>query len=177
MEILKLHSTGENVRELQKILGIFADGIYGKQTESLVKQWQKDNGLVPDGIVGEKTWNRLNSTILSPEIVYNPINVHISKLPNRTIKYLVIHFTAGASSKEGSALKNREVFLTRDASADYVVDDATILQVNPDPFNYYCWAVGDGKGKNGIYNKDCISIELCSNLKPGTTAKVPNHEG
>lgn len=110
------------------------------------------------------------------EITQMPIDVHITKL-NRKIKYLVIHYTAGAKSTKGSAEANRNVFLKRDASADFVVDDEKIIQVNPDPTKYYCWAVGDGKGKYGIYNKDCISIEMCSTLKKGTSAAKPNHDG
>ena len=69
------------------------------------------------------------------------------------------------------------MFLNRNASADFVVDDDSMLQVNPDPKNYYCWAVGDGKGKYGVTNQNAISIEICSNLEKGTTYKVPNHEG
>ena len=125
------------------------------------------------------TWQALLDSLNSDglNIVYNPINVHISKKSGRTIKYIVVHYTAGSSSKAGSAEKIRNVWLKREASADYVVDDATIMQVNPDPANYYCWAVGDGKGQFGIYNKDCISIEMCSTLASGTSSSVPNHKG
>lgn len=97
------------------------------------------------------------------EITKHPINVHISR-SNRKIKYIVVHYTAGAKSTKGTAESTRKVFLTRQASADFVVDDETIVQINPDPAKYYCWAVGDGKGKYGITNKDCISIEMCSTL-------------
>lgn len=110
------------------------------------------------------------------EITKHPINVHISR-SNRKIKYIVVHYTAGAKSTKGTAESTRKVFLTRQASADFVVDDETIVQINPDPAKYYCWAVGDGKGKYGITNKDCISIEMCSTLQKGTSAAVPNHEG
>ena len=110
-------------------------------------------------------------------IIYNPIDVHITKAKNREIKYLVIHYTAGRKSTEGSAEAERKVFINQNASADFIVDDQIMLQVNPDPHNYYCWAVGDGKGKYGITNKDCVSIEICSTLAKDTTYKMPNHEG
>lgn len=182
--LLKKGSKGNDVKELQKILGCRPDGIFGSTTESLVKQWQKQHGLVADGIVGDKTLaamqkeaNAQDNSVLGEGVIYNPIDKHITRSNNRQIDYLVIHFTAGASSSGDSETKTRNVFLNRNASADFVVDDDSILQVNPDPANYYCWAVGDGKGKRGIFNKNVISIEICSNLKKGTTPKVPNHIG
>lgn len=174
MEPLKIGSEGPLVKQIQEFLNILADGKFGNKTESAVKEWQEQNNLSPDGIVGNQVLNIMFG--LNEDIIYDPIFEHITK-DKRKIKYLVIHYTAGASSKEGKAKENRDWFLKSKASADFCVDDKTIVQVNPDLENYYCWAVGDGKGKKGIYNKDCISIEICSNLKKGTTHKVPNHEG
>lgn len=176
METIQLNSKGEDVKRLQELLGLKVDGDFGPKTETTVKKYQIDHGLKPDGVVGPKTWNIL----LSKDdigITKDFINVHITRKSGRPIKYLVIHFTAGASSKDGSAKKNRNVFLTRSASADFVVDDKNIIQVNPDLKNYYTWAVGDGNGKYGITNSNSISIEICSNLKKGTSASIPNHSG
>ena len=187
MEAIRKGSKGDTVKLLQNILislgySIVADGDFGAKTEAIIKDFQKKNGLIADGIVGQQTWNKLNvkesnTKQVDSSVVYNPINTHISKCTNRAIKYLVIHFTAGANSKKGAAEKTRNVFLSRQASADFVVDDATMLQINPDLRNYYCWAVGDGKGKYGVTNKNSISIEVCSTLQSGTTATVPNHSG
>jgi len=182
--LLKKGSKGEAVKQLQKILGCRPDGDFGPTTETKVKEWQKAHGLVVDGIVGDKTWaammatSRLDDHVVGPGVVYNPIDTCLTKSANRKIDYLVIHFTAGASSSGDAETKARNVFISRkNASADFTVDDDTMLQVNPDPKNYYCWAVGDGKGKYGIRNNNSVSIEICSNLEKGTTAKVPNHEG
>jgi hypothetical protein len=181
--LLKKGSKGEAVKQLQIILGCRPDGDFGPTTERLVKEWQKKHGLVADGIVGDKTWDammqdsRANDKVIGSGVVYNPIAKHITRLDNRKVEYLVIHYTAGGSSAGDSETKTRNVFLNRNASADFVVDDDTILQVNPDIKNYYCWAVGDGNGKYGITNKNAVSIEICSNLKKGTTGKVPNHTG
>lgn len=59
-EILKYGSRGNGVAIMQNQLiaygfDIVADGIFGKKTESAVKQFQQANGLVVDGIVGRKT--------------------------------------------------------------------------------------------------------------------------
>ena len=56
---VKVGSRGETVKEVQKALGITADGIFGPATESAVKKWQENNGLSADGIVGPKTAERL----------------------------------------------------------------------------------------------------------------------
>ena len=94
----------------------------------------------------------------------------------RKIAYIVIHYTAGVSSKSGSALSTANYFATsdREASADFIVDDFYIVQYNPDPRNRYCWAVGGAKyGNKGgrLYgiakNTNCVSIEICSTNSTG----------
>ena len=174
--MLKIGNKGEEVKRLQEALGINNDGIFGKQTEEAVRLFQKKYGLEVDGIVGDKTWSALGFKD-EINIIKMPLRVHISKAPNREIKYLAIHFTAGSSSKAGSAKSVKHVFEQRKASADFCVDDRDIVQFNPDLHNYYCWAVGDGNGKYGVTNKNSISIEICSSLKKGTSAAVPNHSG
>ena len=174
--MLKIGNKGEEVKRLQEALGITNDSIFGKQTEEAVKLFQKKNGLEVDGIVGDKTWAALGFKD-EINIIKMPLGVHISKAPNREIKYLAIHFTAGSSSKAGSAKSVKHVFEQRKASADFCVDDRDMVQFNPDLHNYYCWAVGDGNGKYGVTNKNSISIEICSSLKKGTSAAVPNHSG
>jgi peptidoglycan hydrolase-like protein with peptidoglycan-binding domain len=44
-----------NVEQLQSILGIISDGIFGKDTLKAVRAFQTAHGLLPDGIVGPKT--------------------------------------------------------------------------------------------------------------------------
>ena len=187
-QTIKLGSRGDDVKFLQSALNISpADGIFGPSTDKAVKAFQKSRGIKQDGIVGSYTWTKIEALVtmssapakLGNGVVYNPIDKHITHSPNREIKYLVIHYTAGGSSKGDADLNTRKVFINREASADFVVDDNSMLQVNPDPRNYYCWAVGDkGDGrKKTIANKDCVSIEICSNLMKGTSAAVPNHTG
>jgi N-acetylmuramoyl-L-alanine amidase len=57
--ILKIGSKGKQVIELQKLLNITSDGIFGKITRQKVIEFQKNNKLTPDGIVGPKTWGKL----------------------------------------------------------------------------------------------------------------------
>ena len=203
--IYKLGSKGEEVKTIQRALRaagyqVSIDGDYGQKTMAAVKAFQQSRKLVPvDGIVGPATMKELlragnTHTPTAPvpaaspagiTITPAPINTHISFSVGRQVKYIAIHYTAGRSSRSGMALQTRSVFLQRPASADFVVDDATIVQVNPDPRNYYCWAVGDKKnpwtGGARLYgkatNRNTISIEICSTLAAGTSSSVPNHPG
>lgn len=194
MQTLKKGSKGDDVKKLQRLLNVSADGIFGSDTEEAVKKFQKEHGLTQDGIVGPKTWEALgvktttttNSKCVDPSVVYAPLKSCISKYPNRTIKYIAIHYTAGASSAPGRAVNMKNNWeKTHRASADFGVDDRDMVQFNPDPKNYYCWSVGDKKnpygGGGSLYgiasNRNTISIEICSNLKKGTSADRTNHEG
>ena len=55
--LLKKGDNNENVKLLQRKLGVDPVGNFGPATEAAVKTWQAKNGLTADGIVGEKTWN------------------------------------------------------------------------------------------------------------------------
>lgn len=94
----------------------------------------------------------------------------------RKIQYIVIHYTAGVTSKAGAALNTANWFAnpSAKASADFIVDDGTIVQYNPNPKSRYCWAVGGAKyGNKGgrLYgvakNTNCVSIEICSTNSTG----------
>ena len=201
MNTLKKGSKGDDVIALQHLLNVEGykvtiDGDFGAKTETAVKMFQKAHNLEQDGIVGNKTWTALgvksnaptstNSKCVDPSVVYAPLTCCITKTPNRTIKYLAIHYTAGASSASGRAKGMKSSWeKSKRASADFGVDDATMVQFNPDPKNYKCWSVGDKKnpysGGGRLYkiatNANTISIEICSNLKSGTSASKTNHEG
>ena len=69
MNTIKLGSKGEDVKVLQKYLGLNADGNFGPMTDKKVKEWQKSKGLVADGIIGPKSW----------AIILNQNNVSIKK--------------------------------------------------------------------------------------------------
>lgn len=188
METLKKGSKGDAVKTLQKALGITIDGDFGPKTETAVKTFQQIHNLVADGIVGAKTWALLlgNNKQVDPSVIYTPLTCCITKQPNRNIKYLAIHYTAGGSSAPGSAAIMKKYWeQAKRASADFGVDDRDMVQFNPDPLNYKCWSVGDKKNpySNGgsLYgiatNSNTISIEICSNLKKGYSAASANHDG
>ena len=60
--LLKVGSTGTQVKQLQQLLSLREDGVFGINTLKAVKDFQSKNGLVSDGVVGNKTWEALNHT-------------------------------------------------------------------------------------------------------------------
>ena len=56
---LKRGSEGPRVAQVQRWLGISADGIFGSGTKRAVKRFQHRHGLAADGIVGPATWSAL----------------------------------------------------------------------------------------------------------------------
>lgn len=57
--VLRRGSSGAAVTELQRALGITADGDFGPATEKAVRDFQARRGLVADGVVGPATWAAL----------------------------------------------------------------------------------------------------------------------
>ncbi len=112
--------------------------------------------------------------------ITNKTNTHnTTTAAGRTIKYIVIHYTAGDSSKKGEAISTAEYFAStaNQASADFIVDDETIVQYNPDLENRYCWHSGgsklstEGGSLHGAAkNANSIGIEICST---NSTGEVP----
>ena len=102
-----------------------------------------------------------------------------TSLLNRAIDYIVIHYTAGSTSRAGTAKNNAVMFSdpANYASADFIVDNETIVQYNPDIKNRFCWHCGDnkniysmgGKFYGKCTNANSIGIEICS-TNPNWTA-------
>lgn len=114
------------------------------------------------------------------EITRHTSTTDTSAAPSRAVRYIVIHYTAGTHSRKGAAINCCEWWKRPDtkASADFVVDDETIVQYNPDIRNRYTWHCGGAKystmgGRlHGIVtNYNSIGIELCSTSLSG---KVEN---
>jgi len=61
--VISQGSRGGAVAQMQVILGITADGMFGPQTAEAVKTFQRSHGLTADGIVGPQTWAELSKMI------------------------------------------------------------------------------------------------------------------
>ena len=177
--LLKKGSKGNEVKDIQKFLGLTADGIFGAQTEKAVKKWQKDNGLTADGIIGPKTLKEmgLSSTDLSEKLftTFNGLHIEQYWLPKGEYvdeitkkEYVFLHHTAGWHKP-----KNVVDSWGRDSrgkvATEFVLGgqsikgndesyDGELIQCFPE--GYYGWHLG----KNGSHHmhKHSIGIEVCN---------------
>ena len=58
-ETLRRGSQGDAVKQVQRKLGLAADGDFGPGTEAAVKKWQEANGLAADGVIGPASLAKL----------------------------------------------------------------------------------------------------------------------
>lgn len=120
------------------------------------------------------------------QIIKFDSTVNTTVCKNRKIEYIVVHYTAGISSKEGSALATAKYFAKGNvkASSDFIIDDKTVIQYNTDLQNRYSWHCGGSKLKNsngGKFYKECtnansIGVELCSTSYTGKVEKPNSKE-
>lgn len=47
------------IKQIQKIVGVTIDGIWGPKTKAAVQRWQSSHGLAADGIVGPQTLSKM----------------------------------------------------------------------------------------------------------------------
>jgi len=174
--ILKIGSTGEKVKDLQRFLKITADGSFGKMTEAAVKEWQKQNGLVADGIVGPKTLNAMGllDTDKSEVTIPDSLNLIRSWLPTKEYfagptkkEWIFLHHTAGWHSPyqtiSGWAADTRGQVATEFVLGgpsikgnDYQYD-GTLVQAFPD--GGYAWHLTIG---NNEMHRNSVGIEVCN---------------
>lgn len=81
MRVLKIGSSGDDVRQLQTMLNLAGfrtdiDGKFTSQTESAVRGFQAAHKLVIDGVVGDQTWNALFSAT-----TYGQVAPYTTELP------------------------------------------------------------------------------------------------
>lgn len=86
MELYKKGSKGEVVKQIQKALNLYPDGIFGVNTEEAVKSFQRSKGLTADGIVGAKTL-----ALLIPQRL---------KKSRRIITEIIVHCSATPEGKD-----------------------------------------------------------------------------
>ena len=60
--LVRYGDRGSLVTQVQRVVGVSADGVFGPATLSAVKSWQGSHGLVADGVVGPATGSAMGLT-------------------------------------------------------------------------------------------------------------------
>src|SRR5690554_3573702 len=175
MKTLKLNSKGESVKQLQLLLNIIPDGIFGPQTHQAVLFFQKSQNIIADGIVGPVTWSLLCdgwemlNNPNSEEELFSEYFLPNHAYHNRTTekKWIFLHHTKGWHNPY-RVIDSWERQPHRKVATEYVIGgqsihndntehDGRILQAIPN--NGYAWHLGIG---NQSMHRESIGIELCS---------------
>jgi N-acetyl-anhydromuramyl-L-alanine amidase AmpD len=180
-----LGTTGENVKKIQKKLGVFPiDGQYGNKTMLAVKNFQKDKGLIADGIAGNNTLKAMGLLDRQPIVNKGGLPIEAYYMDNREYsnkktkkEYIFLHHTAGWHNPY-NVINDWNKDERGKIGTEYVIGgqsiknndnqyDGKVLQAFPD--GYYAWHLG----KNGsqYMHEHSVGIELCSfgQLKDGRT--------
>lgn len=111
-------SKGAVVKQIQKVVGCYPDGIWGRLTTESVKAWQRAHGLTADGIAGPATLTKMgiNAVISSDTspVVLSQITANYGgktvtlKKSKRRIDYIAIHCTATPEGQDLTVEKIRQ---------------------------------------------------------------------
>lgn len=181
MTTIKNGSKGEDVKTLQKILGLTVDGIFGVKTEAAVRDFQKSKGLTVDGIVGSKTWAALlsQSAVSIPGLVIENDFLNSGQYVAGNFKkdFIVLHHTAGWNNphqnisdwnrdNRGRVATEFVIGGIRCTNGDSTYD-GKIVRAFPD--GAYAFHIGDA-GVSGL-DKRSVGIEVCDfgHIKDGKT--------
>lgn len=188
MKTLKLNSRGHEVKQLQALLNIIQDGIFGQQTSHAVMQFQLENNLKIDGIVGPLTWSLLLSankphtpnqsplweTYFLPEEAYfsNPSLGERRTLSGAEVsrtqkKWIFLHHTRGWENPY-RVIDSWASNPVRKVATEFVVGGQNIENtasphdgkiLQAFPAGRRGWHLGIG---NNAMHRESVGIELCS---------------
>lgn len=175
--LLKRGDSGEDVKLLQKALGLKPDGSFGPKTEQTIKNFQGSHGLVMDGIVGPTTQRAIFKEdldqYLDTEITVHPFellyldNDEYFSGPNKP-EYLYLHHTAGGNNPYNT-IKDWNNDTRGKIATEFVVGgpsingketkyDGTIIKCMPD--GGYAYHLGQNGSQHMHVNS--VGIEVCN---------------
>lgn len=188
MKMLKKGDRGEEVKRLQRLLGITADGIFGDATRRAVVRFQMNSEITVDGVVGNETWTLLMTNGMNNDAIdedtdgssrvyttrYNQV-IHQYYLPkdeyvHKTYKneYVMLHHTAGGANP--FACVDMWARDTRGrVGTEFVLggqnhrngnDEYDGVMVQAFPQGNLAWHIG--RSGSGYMNRRTVGLEICS---------------
>ena len=164
-------SRGAVVKQIQKVVGCYPDGIWGRLTTESVKAWQQAHGLTADGIAGPRTLAAMGLSaavhglkVQSSKQSINRIGITLRR-SKRRIDYLVVHCTATPEGQDMTVEQIRRQHKAQgwsDIGYHYVV--------------YRDGTVHEGRNVDiagahvAGYNSHSIGIAYVGGLEPSTCA-------
>jgi len=176
--IIKLGDKGDAVKQIQKALGIKADGDFGPNTLKMVKLFQASHGLMPDGVVGPVTQKLLFKEVEGfeekldtevTEMLFDTVLLDSDEFisgPNKP-EWLFLHHTAGWNNPYNTIANWNNDSRGRIAT-EFVVGGNSITGdsmyngkvVKCLPDGAWAYHLGDVKSSEMIRNS--VGIELCN---------------
>lgn len=190
--LYRIGSRGETVEGIQEVVGVAADGIFGKGTAEAVKKWQSENKLPADGIVGPNTIAKMgladtDNSKLTKEI---PGHLKFSKKKYNTDNGLqVVEFFMPKGEYKEGPINAEYIFLHHTAgwhnpyncikqwagddrgaiSTEFVLggpsvkgNDESFDGVMVQAFPKGNWGYHLGKNGNFQMHKNSIGVEVCN---------------
>lgn len=118
---------------IQKKIGCYPDGIWGKLTTEAVKAWQRDHGLTADGIAGPRTLAAMGISAVTPSASTSLVASITScyagrtitlKRSRRKIDYIAVHCTATPEGQDLTVAQIKAEHLKRgfsDVGYHYII--------------------------------------------------------
>jgi len=104
---------GAIVAQIQKIIGCYADGIWGRLTTESLKEWQRDHGLTADGIAGPATLAKMGLAKVTPTTNRQKGLASVTgsygltlRRSKRQIQHIIVHCTA---TREGQPMSVQDI--------------------------------------------------------------------
>lgn len=176
--LLRIGSKGELVKKVQQVVGTNPDGIFGKGTETAVKNYQSKFGLSADGLVGKGTLSHMglvdDSIFSGKKVESGGLNYTEYFLPEDEYKhgpvemeYTFLHHTAGWHNpyktieywdRDGGTIATEWVLGGPSVKGNDEKYDGELVQCFP--AGNYAWHLG----KNGSQHMHVhsVGIEVCN---------------